>query len=102
MRLRPDRAEFQNNLGMALAEQGKHAEAEACYRQALRLKPDYAGAYSDLGVTLADQGRLTEAVACYQQALRLKPDYARGPSNLAYAWLLRGDFEAGWSEYEWR
>ena len=102
LRLSPDIAEFQNNLGMALAEQGRLAEAEACYRQALRLKPDYAGAYSDLGVTLADQGRLTEAVACYQQALRLKQDYAEVHTNLAYACLLRGDFEAGWSEYEWR
>ena len=70
---------------MVLAEQGKLAEAEACYRQALRPQPDYAGAYSDLGVALADHGRLTEAVACYQQALCLKPDYAEVHTNLAYA-----------------
>ena len=31
-----------NNLGLALAEQGRFAEAEASYQQALRLNPHYA------------------------------------------------------------
>ncbi len=102
LRLKPNIAEFHDHLGMAQAELGMLAEAEASYRQALRLKPDYAAAYSDLGMALADQGRLTEAVACYRQALKIQPDYAEVHNNLAHASLLRGDFAAGWPQYEWR
>ncbi len=102
LRLRPDLAEAHNNLGMALAEQGKLMEAVACYQQALRLKPQYAEAHNNLGVTLAEQGKLDEAAACYQRALSLFPDHAAAHMNLAQVWFLRGDFDSGWPEYEWR
>src|SRR5262249_49201296 len=45
---------------------------------------------------------LDEAVACYQQALWLQPDLASAHWNRALAWLQRGDYRQGWSEYEWR
>ena len=102
LQIGPDIAESHNNLGMAPFEQGKLAEAEACYRKALGLKPGYSGAGNNLGVLLADQGRLAEAVACHQEALLAQPDHAEVHTNLAYAYYLQGDFESGWSEYEWR
>jgi len=34
--------------------------------------------------------------------VRLKPDFAGAHWNRALAWLLAGDFEHGWPEYEWR
>jgi hypothetical protein len=41
-------------------------------------------------------------VVCYQRALSLKPDYAAAHNNLGIAWLLMGNFQQGWPEYEWR
>jgi tetratricopeptide (TPR) repeat protein len=102
LRLKPELAEAHSNLGMALAEQGKLSEAVACYKEALRLKPYYAEAHNNLGVTYAEQGLLAEAAACYQQALNINPAHAAAHMNLAQVWLLRGDFEIGWPEYEWR
>ncbi len=102
LRLKPDYAEAHNNLGIALQDQGQLAEAVAQYQEALRLKPDYAEAHLNLGNALKDQGQLTEAVAQYQEALRLKPDYAEAHWNRAMAWLLAGDFERGWPEFQWR
>ena len=51
-------------------DQGKPAEALACYRRALELKPDYAEAHHNLGLALKDHGKLDEAVACYRRAWR--------------------------------
>ncbi len=102
LRLKPDYAEAHNNLGIALKDQGQLAEAVTQYQEALRLKPDYAEAHNNLGIALKDQGQLAEVVSQYQEALRLKPDYAEAHYNLAMAWLLAGDFERGWPEYEWR
>jgi tetratricopeptide (TPR) repeat protein len=102
LRLKPDYAEAHNNLGAALIKQGKASEAEACYREALRIRPDYVEARKNLGSTLLEMGKPQEAVACFEQALELKPDYADAHFHRSIVWLLMGNFEAGWPEYEWR
>src|SRR5512135_443118 len=51
--------------GNAYYLQGRFAEAEACYREALRLRPDEAETHNNLGAALADQGRLDAAIASY-------------------------------------
>jgi tetratricopeptide (TPR) repeat protein len=102
LRYNPDYAEAYNNLANALADRGRLAESVACYRQALRINPNYAEAYNNLGITLAKQSKLGDADACYVEALRLKPDYPDAHLNRALAWLQAGQFELGWTEYEWR
>jgi tetratricopeptide (TPR) repeat protein len=102
VRLLPRAAEAHNNLGLALAEIGRFAEAEECYDEALRLNPRYAEAHNNLGSTYKEQGRLEEALASYQLALWLNPESASTHWNQALALLQKGDFEAGWREYEWR
>ncbi len=101
VRLRPVPDSY-NNLGLALTDQGKFAEAEANYHQALHLNPNHADAHSNLGNSYKEQGRLEEAIACYQQALWLQPNLASTHWNRSLAWLQMGDYEKGWTEYEWR
>jgi len=74
-----------NNLGVALDEQGRTAEAIAHYLQALRIKPDYVDAYYNLGNALGKQGRTAEAIAHYLRALRINPDYVGAHYNLGNA-----------------
>ncbi len=100
--LKPDYAEARNNLGVAFRDQGKLEEAVACYRRALELVADYAEAYNNLGKALHDQGKLDEAIACGGRAVELKPDLAEAHVNLALSWLLAGDWQQGWPEYDWR
>jgi Tfp pilus assembly protein PilF len=102
LRLKPDSAEVLINLGIVLKEQGELEGALASLQRALHLQPDSAEAHLNLGTVLQDQGRLAEALASYEQALRLKPDYAKAHWNRALAWLLAGDFEQAWRDYEWR
>ena len=79
-----DRA--RSNLGNALDDEGRTAEAMAQYQEVLRLKPDLAEPHSNLGNLLMKiPGRVDEAVAQYDEAVRLKPDYEPAHKNLANA-----------------
>ncbi len=80
--LLPYDAEARNNLGNALKDAGRLAEAEASYRQALALKAGDPVTHYNLGVVLQEQGRWAEAEAAYRQAVLLWPDFAQAHYNL--------------------
>ena len=83
LRLWPQYAEAHNNLGNALAVQGKRGEAEAACRQAIALKPDNALAHNNLGNALAAQGKLVEAVL--RQFSQIAPPLSQGPGAVGSA-----------------
>jgi tetratricopeptide (TPR) repeat protein len=102
LRLRPHYAEAHYNFGAALSKQAKDDEAIGHFRQALKLKPDFPEAHVHLGNALRLGGQMKEALASFEQALRLRPNMTQAHWNRATVWLLLGDFERGWPEYEWR
>ncbi len=85
LRLSPDYAEAHNNLGNALARQGKLPEAIEHFERALQLKPDYAEAHSNAGDALLRLGKSAEALPYLQQALHL----ATAQNNTALAEFIR-------------
>ncbi len=101
-RLKPDYAEAWCNRGATLNELDRHDEALASYDKAIEFEPDYAPVYNNKGVTLADLGREEEALACFAQALRLRPDHADAHWNRSKLLIARGDYTAGWEEFEYR
>jgi tetratricopeptide (TPR) repeat protein len=100
--LKPDYAEAHGNLGNALQVQGKLDEAVACYERALALKPDYAKAHHNLGCVLYSLGNLDEALVRQRRALALQPGYSQARFSESLAQLSKGDFSAGWRNYESR
>lgn len=58
-----------NNLGSALAQQGRHAEAIEHFRAALAVAPDRVDARFNLGQSLRKLGRPGEAVPEFRRAL---------------------------------
>jgi protein O-GlcNAc transferase len=102
LRVKPDFSEAQSNLGNALRLLGKPEAAADSFRHALRLRPDYAEAQNNLSNALKDQGQLDDALAGYERALALRPDYVEAHLDRAITWLLLGDLERGWTEFEWR
>lgn len=102
LRHKPDYAEAHVNLGNVHKDQGNLTEARACFERALHLRPDLAEAHYNLGNVLKEDGQIAAACACFHEALRLQPNFAKAHAGLGLAWLLAGNFEQGWPEYEWR
>ncbi len=73
--LDPARAgEMKNNIGNALRDSRRKAEAEAAYREALELEPTRWTAAVNLATMLWLQDRLPEAVAVLESAVATNPD----------------------------
>src|SRR5258708_8688488 len=77
-------------------------EAVTAVEKARAADPANAAAANNLGLVYKQQGRLDMARHSLDGAVRIAPDFAEARLNRAMTMLLAGDFEAGWSEYEWR
>ena len=83
-------------------ELGDYENAESCLQD---LMNDYSGkliAYTNLGALKLRQGRIDESICFSQKALAENDQIALAHYNYAYALLLKGNFNEGWQEYEWR
>jgi tetratricopeptide (TPR) repeat protein len=81
-----------NNLGTALVNRGRLAEAEACFRRAVDLKPDYGDARYNLGYVMIQSGRMEEGVRQLLEAIRLEPENYMAHNNLGVAYLLQENY----------
>ena len=79
--LNPKVAAAHSNLGNALRDLKRPAEALASYDKAIALKPDYAEAHYNRGNALRELKRPAEALASYDKAIALKPDFAEAHNN---------------------
>jgi len=84
--VRPDIVEVYNNLGIALAEQGRRDEAIAAYRKALALRPDFVESLNNLGNTLRQSGAVSEAIELLAKAVANAPQFATAFENLGLAY----------------
>jgi len=70
-----------NGLGVALARDGRLAQATEHLDKAARLAPGDPVIQDNLGWVLAEQGRYKEAGAAFRRALAARPDYPRALFN---------------------
>ncbi|MBS0559012.1 MAG: tetratricopeptide repeat protein [Proteobacteria bacterium] len=99
---KPDLSGAASHLGIALRRQDRPDPAIACFRHAIALMPDHPEAHNNLATALVEKRALGEAEAHYRAAIGFMPDYADAHANLGMLLLTKGDFAAGWAEYEWR
>jgi tetratricopeptide (TPR) repeat protein len=85
-----DNSFAQNNLGVALREQGDRDEAAAHFRAAVAIQPANAQAQYNLGNSLFQAGHADEAIACYGHALAHDPAYFDALNNLGIALASQG------------
>ena len=78
-------------LGIALAETGHAAEAEAAFQRALASEPRNAEAAFNLGTLYLGAGRTEDAAAWLGRACEWAPDDAAAWSSLGLARARRGD-----------
>ncbi|MBI4575157.1 MAG: tetratricopeptide repeat protein [Planctomycetes bacterium] len=78
--------------GLAHAQSGRWAAAEASYRAALALDPGTAEVHLRLAVALREQGRSQDAFRSVEEALRLQPGHVEAREELARLYLDGDNF----------
>ena len=80
--VRPDAAEYHNNLAAALRADGRLQDAAECWRQALVINPLLGEAHYNLGITCRELGDDETAIVCYRNALSVDSRNAEAHNNL--------------------
>src|SRR5262249_21866422 len=83
VRVNPDCALCQANLGLVRLAQGAPALALPHLERAVRLRPDRVLVRTDLGQALEQLGRVSEAMAQYEAVVAQRPDAIRARRQLA-------------------
>ena len=87
----PDSSLVLLNLGGALEDLGRRAEAIPLYERAVQVQPNLFMSQFRLAEALAAVGRIDEAQPHYQEAVRLNPEMAAGHYGLGQVLRLRGN-----------
>jgi tetratricopeptide (TPR) repeat protein len=80
----------------------RYDEAMGLFRHALTLNPDLAMTHNNIGATMFGHGLVSEGITAMEKALDLRPNYKMARHNLALAYLLKGNYKAGWENHEVR
>ena len=89
-----------NNLGVALARQGRLEEAIHHHSESLRIRPNQAEVHNNLGNALVARGDFEEALGHYYEALRIKPDFASAHNNLGSVLARQGKVDEAVKHYQ--
>lgn len=100
--LQPDHVQIMMDFANTLHMFDRHQESLELYEKILEKNPHILSALYNFGFTLKKMGHLQRAIEVYNQLLMQKPDYAPVHFSLSSIYLMLGDFERGWEEYEWR
>ncbi|HVM48880.1 MAG TPA: tetratricopeptide repeat protein [Candidatus Acidoferrum sp.] len=88
-----DNGPAHNHLGVALAQEGRAAEARAQFEEAIRLNPSWADPRNNLGDLERRSGDLQAALVQFSKAVQLKPGQPVMQENL-------GEVLAGLGRYD--
>jgi Flp pilus assembly protein TadD len=73
VKLRPNHRDAHTNLGICLAQMGRHEDAEQAFRRTLEIEPGFVRGHTNLGALALLNDRPDLARVHYEQALRLDP-----------------------------
>jgi tetratricopeptide (TPR) repeat protein len=102
LRIKPDSVDALNNLAYACNAQGLTDEALASLRKAQQLDPDSIEAWLNIAESHTARLDLDEAADALEQALKIDPENSEAHWARSLLLLMRGDWQRGWAEYEWR
>lgn len=91
-----------NNYGNALCLARRFEEAERIYAQALEHDSTNDLMFSRLFALCNENGRFERIIEAVERRLSRDPDDIDAHVTLADAYLMTGDYERGWAEFEWR
>jgi tetratricopeptide (TPR) repeat protein len=100
--LNPTEINMRFSLANALVIGDKPTEAFDHYRLILDQRPELHTVLYNYGFALKKAGFIKEAIDMYHKVLELEPHYQHAHFSMGLSYLMLGDFQKGWPEYEWR
>lgn len=100
--LAPHNTQALLNLANALNMANYIEDSLEVYYKLLELLPNSASIQYNIAYTLKKIGKVDEAIPLYKKVLERNHDYPEAHFGLGLSYLLIGDWEKGWPEYEWR
>jgi tetratricopeptide (TPR) repeat protein len=99
---RPDHAYAFCNRGTVQQSLGLTTAALSSYDRAIDLDATDAMAHYNRALLMQDCFQWQEALASYDRAIGIDPSFADALYNRSLVLLFQGDFDRGWTGYEWR
>ncbi len=100
--LQPRSAQAHNNRAATLLALGLFDDALSSCGTATTIQRDDADIHLNRGIALQCLGRHHEAILAFGQAIASRPNHVLAHCGLSMCQLATGDYERGWSNYEWR
>ncbi len=100
--LRPENPHLRLEWANTLNVLSQFEKALEQYYRIYAALPNSPSVQYNIAYTLKRIDRIKPAIELYKKVLEQKPDYAEAHFSLGTAYLVSGDFENGWPEYEWR
>lgn len=100
LRVTPNSAIANYNLGKFYETSGKGQNSAELYRRAVSINPTYAEAHYNLARLLGRQGQVDAAIGHYREALKFKPNDVETHNNLGQLWAMQGNIEAALAAYQ--
>lgn len=88
--------------GNTFREKNQPLDALKCYATAFVENPDSVAAFNNYGNVLRECGQPARAIPFLQAACAMAPHFTTAQFNLAVAYLIMGDYQRGWAQYEHR
>ena len=89
-------------LGESYRKIKKYNDAIASFYRSIELSPEHVAAYMLLGLVYQEKKQFDLSIQSFKKCIGIMPDFAEAHLNLGLCYLLIGDYENGWREYEWR
>lgn len=100
--LNPNFTKALNNRGLTFLALNCFENAAADFLAAIGLQPDFLGALNNLGVLYDELKMPQKALKAFDEAISINPKYADAQFNKSILLLRLGNYDMGWSLYEWR
>lgn len=100
VKLKPDRIEGWNNLGILELAAGEFEGAAKSFKQILELEPKNAGALLNMGNYYSEKGDSSKAISCFEQATSVKADFPEAWFNLGNSYLALREYRKAKSAFE--
>lgn len=101
-RLAGDKAESREGLATCYLQTGEFDKAARLFEQILETHPMRVKSHIGLGTAYRSQGKLDAALHCYEYASCIAPNDYSPRWNRSLVLLTRGEFDAGFREFEYR